>query len=189
MSDTIVGKILDELQERDAIHIAVACVIADELLMPGQPIGFDESAPDQEHVIGAARANAIGIVDPFLHRAVNPGQRFWMFLFPQTITGLKHVWTHPAFPEGQQVAPLPKSANVAFSEAWLRDFIAGADCPDYDTVINAAINGTSSSWDEDYLHFDGYDAHGTIPDLFWDHIEVVTGKKPKHRAKYFSCSC
>lgn len=81
-------------RRRDAIHIAVAPVTAAERLAPGQHVGFVREG-DIERVGPCDRA--IGIVDPFLAGAVEPGQRFWLFLYPGTITALRHIWTHPVF--------------------------------------------------------------------------------------------
>jgi hypothetical protein len=76
---------------RDAVHIAVAPMVAAARLLPGQHVGLLDD--------GRVYANdkPIGIVDPFLTESVLPGQRFWLFLYPGTITSLRHVWTHPAF--------------------------------------------------------------------------------------------
>jgi hypothetical protein len=93
------GKLLTEDQPRDAVHIAVAPVIAGESLKPGQRIGFIGDA----YTVGTD-ANLIGIVDPYLDRLVSKGQRFYMFLFPNTITSLHHNWTHPAFEAEDTVA-------------------------------------------------------------------------------------
>src|SRR6185503_14302303 len=121
---TIVGKLLDKPEERDAIHIAVAPVIAGEPLQPGQHIGLQGT--DTETATSEPSSGWIGIVDPFLPHLVNKGDRFWMFLYPNTITSLKHQWTHPAFgPEvftGASKNPA-EAATMAASEQWLRDFI------------------------------------------------------------------
>jgi hypothetical protein len=196
------GTIIDENAKRDAIHVAVEPVRAGEPISPGDIVlirdGFSYAAESKE--------TAVGIADPFLERDIDPGQYFWMLVMPRTITSLRHVWSHPAFEDKEPAAepPLDKAA----SEAWLREFCSGADCPGYDDVIAAATGkniyegeklegvmgvrypdyyGTYN--DGEYLHFGGRDAHGVIPDEFWTHVEIVTGKRGLKRAKYFSCSC
>ncbi len=173
------GTIIDEFAGRDAIHLAVEPVIAAEKLYPGQHVGFVDGG------VGT-KGDHIGVVDPFLEGFVAPGQRFWLVVYPRTITSLRHVWEHPAFSGVSEPAVVTDKAH---SEQWLRDFIARSDCPPYEMVITKAIS--NDSWSPEYLHFDGYDAHGDIPAEFWDHVEVVTGTKIDRsaRAEYFSCSC
>ncbi len=88
------GELIDDGERRrDAIHIAVAPVTATTTLRPGEQVGLIPGS--REHV--APGDHNIGIVDPFLTAQVEAGQRFWLFLFPDTITGMRHVWAHPAF--------------------------------------------------------------------------------------------
>ncbi|HYF50513.1 MAG TPA: hypothetical protein VEJ63_13970 [Planctomycetota bacterium] len=86
--------ITDGERRRDAIHIAVAPVAASSRLSPGQHVGLIREG--NVELVGPSKRN-IGIVDPFLSAPVEEGQRFWLFLYPGTITGLRHVWTHPEF--------------------------------------------------------------------------------------------
>jgi hypothetical protein len=81
-------------RRRDAFHIAVAPVTAAQRLSPGEHVGLMEEG--NLELVGPCERN-IGVVDPFLAHDVEPGQRFWLFLYPGTITGLRHVWSHPAF--------------------------------------------------------------------------------------------
>lgn len=176
------GTILGENEKRDAIHLAVEPVIAGAVLVPGQHITVNDGVAYPADV-----GRGLGIVDPFIHaRFVEAGQRFWFVMYPRMVHSLRHVWTHPAFAD-ESAPPLPqKGRSKEASEAWLRDFISRSDCPDYETVIAAAVNN-----DDEYLHFTGSDAHGDIPAEFWDHVETVTGRKipDSNRASYFSCSC
>src|SRR5262249_7415610 len=86
----------DGERRRDAVHVAVAPVTAAEALKPGQHVGF--SLAGQTEAVGPVEPRRqIGVVDPFLEDPVQPGQGFWLFLYPNTVPSLRHVWTHPAF--------------------------------------------------------------------------------------------
>lgn len=167
------GTIIDETAGRDAIHLAVEPVVAVEKLYPGQHVGFVDGG------VGT-KGEHIGIVDPFLDGFVAQGQMFWLVVYPRTITSLRHVWEHPKFPKSTTID------KKAASEEWIRNFINTSDCPSFHALLGAATN---NNWDDEYLHFDGTDAHGDIPSELWDHIENVTGEKITNRPKYFSCSC
>lgn len=185
--DTL-GYVIDETAKRDAIHVAVEPAYAAQMLRPGQHVGF---------VDGKASTKAeklVGIVDPFINGMIEKGQRFWLLLYPRTITSLRHVWSHPDFEDVQHDDAMSCMEETLIkkvqSEKWLRDFIDDSGCPSYEYVIAAALDFDTNDW-SDGLHFDGQDAHGSIPPEFWDHVEVVTGRPipDKHRKEYFSCSC
>jgi hypothetical protein len=91
-----IGELITEPVGRDAIHIAVAPVVAVDYLEPGQHVGL-VTPGNLENVAALSDTKLIGIVDPFLTARVEPGQRFYLFLYPNSITNLRHVWSHPAF--------------------------------------------------------------------------------------------
>lgn len=94
------GQIIDGEATRDAVHVAVAPVIAAEDLRAGQSVG----TRSKWNADVVAMVPGIGVVDPFLTSPVKAGQRFWMFLYPGTVTGLRHDWTHPEFPTDDELA-------------------------------------------------------------------------------------
>jgi hypothetical protein len=90
-----VGRLIEGEAFRDAIHVAVAPLEAAEPLSPGQHFRLT----DDRRAVGAEPYSdgAVGIVDPYLVARVEPGDRFYGFLYPGTVTSLRHAWTHPAF--------------------------------------------------------------------------------------------
>lgn len=190
------GTILtDDVGGRDAVHVAVIAATAAGKLTPGQHVGFKSGAApepvDTDEPIVGASDDPIGIVDPFLEGMVEKGQRFWLYLYPRTITSLRHNWTHPRFGDLKPGQIYSRPTQVAESEAWLKAWCKSNDCPEWPTV-RAVIEGDESEhrqWDGEHLHFDGRDAHGDIPDSFWHHVEIVLGRKIERKPQHFSCSC
>lgn len=175
MHDVNIGSKPGANAKRDAIHFAVAPVISADRFLPGEHVGLNEKGE------AAQVDNPIGIIDPFLKLAVEPGEPVWIMLYPKTVQNLRHDWDHPAF-DGM--------INKKKSEEWLKDFAIKTGY-DYAALIETASTAFTTG-----------SAHGrddSTADLFNEnrrmlshHISVVTGKifnEEAVEAAYFSCAC
>lgn len=174
MDNLRIGEIITTTQHRDAVHMAIAPVVAGHQLQPGQRVAMT----DGKAFISPTH-RSIGIVDPFLDGYVDPNERFWLFLYPGSITSLRHHWEHPSLAD--DMSPRPES------EVWLREF--AEECGlGYQELMGGA---------EDWVIGGQYLCCGSllegrgVPDAFWGHYEAVTGKRvPSGKQHtFFSCSC
>lgn len=166
MSDIKLGEQPNEFSERDAIHIAIAPIVAAENLRAGQHVGL---LPDGTASITANKH--IGIVDPFLNKTVLKGSYFWLLLYQNTITGMRHNWMHPDFTEDRQT-------KVSESELWLKSFAKKYWYEDYTGMMNEAKEGHLCFGDDDYPK--------DLSEEFWKHYNKVTGNTTDG---YFRCAC
>lgn len=189
------GKLAPDDSKRDAIHVAVAPVEAACVLLPGQRVALNDEGKAVRVDGQSSAGKAIGIVDPFLdaYHAVRPGERFWLCLFPSTITSLRHEWTHPAFGEEKKAPAISTVASE--SELWLRDLAerCGLSYARLIEVGHAYIE--TGDWHTEYGSSDARDAFydGDTAKEFWRHFQAVTGRDAKKQeesgAVPFSCSC
>jgi hypothetical protein len=187
--DIGIGKLIDQERGRDAIHIAVAPITAGEELSPGQHVCIDARSNEKGRLEKKAFASAhpsslIGIVDPFLKQNVQRGEKFYLFLYPGTITSLRHEWVHPAFGDRKEYD------HQMRNKGWIEDFAQGLGLT-YDAVMEAAATYIATG---DYYTFQGVDTPGiayTHSKEFWNHYEIVTGKKVPEDKKesFFTCTC
>lgn len=169
MSDKLkLGHIITSDQHRDAIHVAVVPIEAETILYPGNHVGVLDGKAGKSH-------KHIGVVDPFLKDIVQEGERFWLFLYPGSITSLRHEWLHPAFDKDAL-----KDTEKEESEQWLRKFC----------IDNPTDSGNPIDYDFmiEHLKDDIEIEHGfnapEITDEFKKHFNIVTGSEVKG---YFSC--
>lgn len=150
--DTL-GTIIEPGEKRDAIHNAVFAVEAAGQFRPGDHVSLRDGK-----AVHAGPGHGLGIVDPFLLDFVEPGQWFWLIVYPRQISSLRHVWEHPAFPPSEldgvvingEMAPellvggqdseafiaidTPKRTTglvitKEFAEAWLNEWAEANDIP------------------------------------------------------------
>lgn len=182
MNNDQLGKIPGMGAKRDAIHIAIAPVVAAKVLRAGDHVG---PTKDGRYAI---TSNPVGIVDPFRGPGViAAGEKFWLLLYPNTITTLRHNWTHPAFSteEGGPVCDKAVVANATKLAAikWLKEFAETQCGRTYEDLLDGVEDGWLSCGENEGLE---------IPDGFWENYALATGAPATTEQKdnfYFSCSC
>lgn len=185
--DLGLGELIEEGRDvhRDAIHIAVAPVVAAEKLVAGQHVGLVDN--DVNRVTSKTK-DYIGIIDPFLRCNVRKDERCWLYLYPGTITSLRHEWTHPAWTEAlldvidgesrRFVEGLAAQAGISYAK-----FMDGA------LMFNSHGEHLYMGSNEDYASISVHEW-----EEFWGkHFPRLTGKKvnqPEYGCgNFFSCSC
>lgn len=100
MSKPVMGRILSPNKEynRDATHVPIIPVIADQPLSPGQKIKVYPGVNGKYFAKDAyPEETAIGVVDPFIKGMLKEGDIFYCWIKPNTTKELWHEWKHPLF--------------------------------------------------------------------------------------------
>ncbi len=193
---TTLGTIIDHWQKRDAIHLAVEPVVAGEVLDPGDHITVQSGVAYRTKV-----GKGLGIVDPFLAEEVEKGQWFWFIMYPRQVRSLRHVWSHPAFPDELPVVATTPVPNVISPVAQAKERIKGIA-----EALGSDDNGPMTyerlmAAAKDWVDFESYhtehgseswrDAFTAYKEAFWDAYQIVTGTSidEDKRSSFFTCSC
>ena len=181
------GSIITDKEQRDAIHLAVDNVVAGQILIAGEDVGF---LPDG--TVGEC-SNPVGIVDPFLTEPVGKGDHFWLVVYPREITSLRHVWSHPAFKdETAEVDPVVEEIITELSEIdksqnWINAFAASIPLD----VYNLMEGAKDFIENDEYLCYGGLLDGESVPKEFWIHYQIITQEKVEESNKhsFFTCRC
>lgn len=184
MPDVNLGQLITrDIAERDAVHVAVFPALAAEMLAPGVPVKFDQNGRAIE--CGRDDRQSVGIVDPFLtEQVIRAGQRFWVFLYPNTVTGMRHHWCHPVFDRETPTDELRERAAQ-----WLRAFAAETAMSMEEIITEASTyDGCIYTGDNDVSSL----GELVDPEEFWTNLEIYTGRtfNAAHRGSLgFRCAC
>lgn len=179
------GQLITKHVGRDAIHIAIAPVQCgdEEGLEPAQRIKIDRNS---KQAVSAEDWEFTAIVDPWLIDGPRYGQWFWALLNPNTITALRHYWTHPDFPD------LRNNEEKQNALEWMIQFAQdlGVNSHGRTLSVDELLSG-ADQWlaDGEYTRW-GYD-DTYITDEFWVNYEIIRGiiVDPGNRQDFFECDC
>ena len=180
------GKIHTRIEHRDAIHLAVEPVVAGESLWPNARITVIDGVAWREHM-----GKPLGIVDPFLDKVVEKGERFWFVMFPRAVHSLRHVWTHPSFPNVEEPVETVTTQEVdaiKAARAWLEKHAADLGFT-YDQLMGYADVWVNT---DDYTYDNTERYKGVFNEKeFWANWQIVTGRTVDEdkRECFFTCSC
>jgi len=192
------GTIITEKERRDAIHLAVENVQAAHDLVPGQDVGF---IGDPRLRQAGKCQEPLGIVDPFLNKGPRKGEWFWLVVYPRQISSLRHVWSHPKFPDPPEILAFTEEEEKKIkqtigaldgaSKKWLENFAHSIGVTYEDLIDHARrYNEYGEYWNEGG-RFEGV----SCDEEFWKHYHGVTGEElssectSKWGGNFFSCSC
>ncbi len=186
MSDTqkLIGTILGDDVKKDAIHIAVLPVVAQERLKPGARVGFVDGT---NHVGSTLESDVFGIIDPFLQRDVRAGEKCFVFLLPNTVTGMRHEWEHPLVKD-----PEPKRVDSELKAKYikvLKDF-ADEHYLNYDEMMRDFSLGQTHTQNGGMSAQNAVDDDDALKQKIYMAIEIVLGVEMRDISYGpFSCSC
>lgn len=177
MSNEIkLGQLLRGAEQKDAIHMALAPIIAHRALQPGEHIGVKNGVESSDVY------EKIGIVDPFLKSVVRKGEKFYILLYQYSVTGMRHEWEHPYFVK-------VKSPEMSPSVAWLTHY-ASIFGLNYQGLIDAC-NDYLDTGSDFCLGDDTPDEAWSDNEEMWKHFEIVTNTVVENdkRNNFFRCAC
>lgn len=179
------SKLNKEEADRDAVHIAVLPCVAAGRLSAGMPVKVNRVTGMAEYDI----VQAVGIVDPFLSEPIFPGDKFFVWLTPNTITGLQHRWTHPVIDDmlEEDVSPITASRHGAIAKI---NECANACGVTFDFLIDAAKEYNENN---ETTHMGSNSQYSDYDDWkgFWRAFTTYTGETVKDDTYWapFRCTC
>ena len=179
----------DKFGIRDAIHVAVVSLKAACSMYAGDPVIWHEKGKSVK-VLDSCLA-PIGIVSAFMKGGSHEGDLVWIMLYPNTVTGMTHHWSHPDFPvqEDMKIGMSKEEAESIIEEMAdeLGTFVYGDESRSENLIhhANKYCQHQSGWWSEDE-----YQASPESWENFWKAYSVVTGNPaPTENRVPFRCAC
>ena len=186
---TVLGKPPDIDAERDAVHVAVVPAVAAKAIARGQHVGV-EIGDDGVVTASSMLKPHVGIVDPFIPEAViDAGARFYLVLYPDTVTGMRHHWQHPAFATAGAPPAAPEPTPPNDDDALIADIAAKCD-----VTVSRLLDVAREYAESKEYEFDNSETYKAVTEdewrAFWAAFARKTGTpSPEWPYAPFTCSC